>query len=172
MQTFTYSLLFKIIFRFGNIAATVLLIIYIIPSVVLVDQQKLMLIPIIISLILIYIINKTYLVYYKIIPYKIEADDEKMICTQFLFSKKEFTIHYADIEKLSGGIFEGKSSGILKITDSRNKVQIGFSQKINNAERLISLILSNVHKDLYNEVIEHIAKRNQSRSPGKKAKSK
>ena len=172
MQTFTYSFLFKIIFRFGNIAATLLLIIYIIPSVVLVDQQKLMLIPIIISLIVIYIINKTYLIYYKIIPYKIVADDEKIICTEFLFSQKEFTIRYADIEKLTGGVFEGKSSGIMKVVDSRNKVQIGFSQKINNSERLISLILSKVHKDLYNEVIEHITKRNERRLPAKKKKNK
>lgn len=168
MQTFTYSLLFKIIFRFGNIAATLLLLIYIIPSAVLVDQQKLMLIPIILSLILIYIINKTYLLYYKIIPYKIEADNEKMVCSQFLFSKKQFTINYADIEKLEGGVFDGKSSGLMKINDSRNKVQVGFSQKINNSERLISLILSKVHKDIYNEVIEHITKRNIRRPAANK----
>jgi hypothetical protein len=164
MRTFTYSFIFKLIFRFGNIFVTALLLIYITPLVVLVDQQKLLLIPLIISLILIYIINKTYLTYYKIIPYKIEADDVKMICSNFLFSNKSFSIRYDDIEKLKGGVFEGKSSGLMKIRDKHNKVQIGFSHKIKDSGKLISLILSKVSKDQYNEVIDHITKRNKQRS--------
>ena len=168
MQTFTYSFIFQLVFRFGNIFVTILLLIYITPLVVLVDQQKLLLIPLIISVIIIYIINKTYLTYYKIIPYKIEADEEKMTCSNFLFSSKVFTIHYDEIDELKGGVFDGKSTGVMKLRDGRNKVQIGFSYKIKNSERLISLILSKVPKEQYNAVIEQLMKKRGMRYSSKR----
>jgi hypothetical protein len=49
-------------------------------------------------------VNRTYLTYYLILPYKIEADDEKMICSDFLLSKKVITIYFKDIEVLQGGV--------------------------------------------------------------------
>lgn len=170
MQTFTYSFLFKLVFRFANIFVTVLLMIYIIPLLVLVDQQLLLLIPLIVSLIIIYIINKTYLNYYKILPYKIEADDEKMICSDFLFSKKVFTIRYNEIDELTGGIFDGKTTGIMKLRDRQNKVQIGFSNKMIDSEKLISLILSKVKKELYDEVITHLMERRVRKPVSKRKK--
>ena len=106
-------------------------------------------------------VNRTYLTYYKIIPYRIEADDDKMICSDFLFSKKNVTVYFKDIDLLKGGIFSGKSSGIMKVNDSKSKLQIGFSQKIKNSEKLIALILSKVPKDLYNEVINNLTERRQ-----------
>ena len=104
-------------------------------------------------------VNRTFLTYYKILPYKIEADDEKMICSDFLFSKKVVTIYFKDINMLRGGVFSGRSSGIMKLRDSKSKLQIGFSQKLNNSEKLIALILSKVSKELYSEVIEHITEK-------------
>lgn len=168
MQVFTYSLLFKIIFRFGNILVTILLLVYLIPIISYIDQNKLLLIPAAVSLIVIYMINKVYFVYYKILPYKIEADEEKIICSDFLFSTKIITIHYKDIEKISGGIFEGKSSGIMKVSDSTSKLQIGFSQKIGNSEKLVALILSKVPKELYNEVINNLTEIRRQRKSKKK----
>lgn len=164
MQTFTYSLLFKIIFRFGNIFITLILTIYLIPVFYNIDQNKYLILPLIISAIILYIVNRTYLTYYIIIPYKIEANNEKMICSNFLLSKKVITIYYKDIDLLKGGIFSGKSSGLLKIRDGKSKVSVGFSQKITNSEKLIALILSKVSKDLYNEVIEHLAKNRHRKS--------
>jgi hypothetical protein len=113
-------------------------------------------------------VNRTYLTYYKIIPYKIEADDDKMICSHFLFSKNSITIYFKDIDMLQGGIFSGRSSGIMKLRDSKSKLQVGFSQKIKNSEKLIALILSKVPKELYNEVINNLTERRQR----KKVKSK
>ena len=171
MFTFTYSSIFKIIFRFGNIIITMLLLIYLIPIVIHIDQNKILIIPLVISLVIIYIINRSYLTYYKILPYKIEADEEKMICSDFLFSKKIISISYNDIEKLTGGIFAGRSSGIMKIQDRQSKLQIGFSQKIINSEKLIALILSKVPKELYNEVIQKITEKKKARKPGSKKNS-
>ncbi len=168
MQTFTYSLMFKIIFRFGNLLVTLLLLIYLIPVFYYFDQNLILLLPLIIGVIIIYMVNRTYLTYYKIIPYKIEADDDKMICSHFLFSKNSITIYFKDIDMLQGGIFSGRSSGIMKLRDSKSKLQVGFSQKIKNSEKLIALILSKVPKELYNEVINNLTERRQR----KKVKSK
>jgi hypothetical protein len=113
-------------------------------------------------------VNRTYLTYYKIIPYKIEADDDKMICSDFMFSKNDVTIYFKDIDNLSGGIFSGKSSGIMKVNDSKSKFQVGFSQKMKNSEKLIALILSKVPKDLYNEVINNLTERRHRKKTNSK----
>ena len=159
MQTFTYSLIVKIIFRFGNIFVTLLLSIYLIPVFYYIDQNMILILPLIIGLIILYMVNRTYLTYYLILPYKIEIDDEKIICSDFLLSKKVVTIFYKDIDKLQGGVFSGRSSGIMKLRDGKSKLQVGFSQKMNNSEKLIALILSKVPKDLYNEVINNLTER-------------
>ncbi len=159
MQTFTYTLIFKIIFRFGNIIVTLLLSIYLIPVFYYIDQNMILILPLIIGLIILYMVNRTYLTYYLILPYKIEADDEKMICSDFLLSNKVVTIYYKDIDKLQGGVFSGRSSGIMKLRDGKSKLQVGFSQKMNNSEKLIALILSKVSKDLYNEVMNNLTER-------------
>ncbi|MFB3055738.1 MAG: hypothetical protein ACE1ZQ_01080 [Ignavibacteriaceae bacterium] len=159
MQTFTYSPIFKIIFRFGNILVTLLLSIYLIPVFYYIDQKIILFLPLIIAVIILYMVNKTYLTYYKILPYNIEADDEKMICSDFLFSKKIVKIYFKDIDMLRGGVFSGRSSGIMKLRDSKSNLQVGFSQKIKNSEKLIALILSKVSKDLYNEVINNLTEK-------------
>ena len=168
MQSFTYSLIFKIIFRFGNIFVTLLLSIYLIPVFYYIDQNLILILPLIIAVVILYIVNRTYLTYYLILPYKIEVDDEKMICSDFLLSKKIVTIYFKDIDTLQGGVFSGKSSGIMILRDSKSNLRVGFSQKIYNSEKLIALILSKVPKDLYKKVINNITDRRH----GKKANPK
>jgi len=159
MQTFTYSLIVKIIFRFGNIFVTLLLSIYLIPVLYNIDQNMILILPLIIAAIILYMVNRTYLTYYLILPYKVEANDEKIVCSDFLLSKKVVTVFYKDIDKLQGGVFSGRSSGIMKLRDGKSKLQVGFSQKMNNSEKLIALILSKVPKELYNDVISNITEK-------------
>ncbi len=168
MQTFTYSLIFKIIFRFGNILVTLLLLIYLIPVFYYIDQNIILFLPLIIAVIILYMVNRAYLTYYIILPYKIEADDEKMICSDFLLSKKVVTIYFKDIEMLQGGVFSGRSSGIMKLRDSKSKLQVGFSQKMKNSEKLIAVILSKVSKDLYDEVISNLTERRHRKKTSSK----
>ena len=168
MQTFTYSLLFKIIFRFGNIIITLLISIYLIPVFYFIDQNTILFLPLIIGVIIIFMVNRAYLTYYLILPYKIEVDDEKMICSDFLLSEKVVTIYFKDIEVLQGGVFSGRSSGIMKLRDSKNKLQVGFSQKMNNSEKLIAMILSKVSKDLYDEVIGNLTERRHRKKTNSK----
>jgi hypothetical protein len=156
MKVFTYPIFYKIILRFGNIPLTLLLIIYLIPSVLYVDKHPVLLIPLIISSLLIFFINKIYLTLYKIIPYKIIEDNGKLICSEFLFSNKEIVIDFNNIIKLKGGIFEGKLHGILKVYDGKNNIYIGYFNKIKNSKLLGTLLLSKVNKSVYDEVVKSI----------------
>ena len=84
MQTFTYPIFWKFIYRYFNLVATPLLIIYAVSIVVLIDKNLVILIPFLLSLFIIYYLNKSYINFYKLIPYKIEIDDEKIICNNFI----------------------------------------------------------------------------------------
>ncbi|MEJ2614745.1 MAG: hypothetical protein P8Z35_07290 [Ignavibacteriaceae bacterium] len=156
MKVFTYPIFYKIIIRFGNIPLTILLIFYLIPSVIYVDEHPILLIPLIISSLLIFFLNKLYLTLYKIIPYKIVEDNGKLICSEFLFSNKEVVIDFNNISKLKGGVFEGKLHGILKVYDGKNNIYIGYFNKIKNSKLLGTLLLSKVNKSVYDEVIKNI----------------
>lgn len=158
-QTFTYSLLFLIIFRYGNIIITFLLIIYSLPLATNLDENKLFIIPLLITLFIIYFLNKHYINLYKILPFKIDADDEKLVCSEFYLSKKEIIIHYQDIESLSGGIFENKISGVMKVCNGKNRLCIGFYHRMTDANKLATLVLSKVKRELYDEVLEKLIMR-------------
>ncbi len=156
MQVFTYPYFYKLLYRYGNIPVTIILSIYLIPSVVNLDKNLIYLIPVILLLLMIYFLNKHYLNLYKIVPYKIEADEEKMICTNFLFSQKEFTIYYSDVNSLTGGIFEGRFSGVMKVCDGKNQVCVGFFNRIKNADKLQTLLLSKVQRKVYDDVVDRV----------------
>ena len=156
MQTFTYPLIWKFIYRYGNLFITPLLLIYSLSLVTLIDKNLIILLPFILSFIILYILNKAYLSFYKLVPYKIEFNEDKIICSQFLFRNKTVTILIKDIESLSGGIFDGKYRGIMKVCDGKNKICIGFFDRMQNSSKLVTLILSKVDKKIYDEVIEHI----------------
>lgn len=153
MQTFTYSFFWRFIYRYANVVISLLLIFYIIPLAINIDKNLTLILPFVVSLFLLYYINKSYFIFYKLVPYKIEADDQKIVCTNFLFRSKTVTIYYNDIESLTGGIFEGKYRGLLKICDGKNKICIGFFDRMKNSSKLVTLILSKVDKKIYDDII-------------------
>lgn len=155
-QTFTYPFLFRLIFKFGNIIITLLLILYSIPLLVSLDQKKILVIPLLVSLLVIYFLNRHYLTLYKILPYKIEADDEKIVCSKFFLSNKEIIISYDNIKSLSGGLFENKMSGVMQVCDGKNNVCFGFYNRMRNSNKLATIILSKVKRELYDEVLEKL----------------
>ena len=158
-QTFTYPFLFRIIFRYGNIIITPLLLLYTIPLIAFLDEKIILALPLLVNLFLIYFLNRHYFNLYKILPYLIEADDEKIICSKFFLSKKEIVIFYKDVTSLSGGIFENKISGVMKVCDGKNQTCIGFYQRLNNSSRLATILLSKVNREIYDNVLEKIKSR-------------
>ena len=93
---------------------------------------------------------------YKVLPYKITADEEKIICQRFFLSKREFEIFYKDIETLTGGVFGGRARGLMKVFDGKSKVTIGFYESIGNVRTLQTILLSRVNEDIYNSVVEKL----------------
>lgn len=164
MQIYRYPFYVKLIYRYGNIFASLLLILYLIPLVIEIDENLFLIIPIAVSMLLLYFINKKYLTLYKVMPFIIEADDEKIICSDFIFSDKQITIYFKNIDSVSGGIFEGKLRGIMKVCDGKNQICIAFSERIRNSKNLIAGILSKVDKDVYDSVIERLGKLKSTRS--------
>jgi len=153
MQNFTYSSFWKLTYRYGNIIISFLLLLYIIPLALKLDRNLILILPFIVSLFLLYYINKSYFNFYKLVPFKIEADEQKIVCTNFFFRGKTVTIYYKDIDSLSGGIFEAKYRGLMKICDGKNKICIGFFDRMKNSSKLVTLILSKVDKKIYDDVI-------------------
>ena len=156
MQIFTYPFISKLIYRYGNFPASIFLLSILYDSVSNLNISLFNLIPFLITLLLLYYMNKHYLMLYKIIPSKIEADAEKMVCSGFIFSRKSLTIFYSDIESLSGGIFDGKNYGIMKVCDGKSKVCIGFFNSLKNVRNLEKIILAKVNKDIYEKSAEKI----------------
>ena len=156
MKEHSYSKYAILVYRFGNIPVTFFLALYLIALGVNLDVGWVYIVPFIITLLLVYFLNKHYLILYKILPTKILADDEKIICSNFFLSKKEITIYYNNISELTGGIFRGKLSGLMKVRDGKNHYTIGFFQKLKGAKELETLILSKVNRDVYDEVINRI----------------
>lgn len=162
-QICTYPFVFRIIFRFGNIFVSLFLGIYLVPVILYIDQNYILIIPLVITLLILYFVNSHYITLYKILPYKIIADEEKLICNDFFLSKKSVTIYYDDIESLSGGVFANRLSGVMKICDGRNSVCIGFYQKLRNSNKLITITLSKVKRELYDEVLDKLTARSKER---------
>jgi hypothetical protein len=158
MEIYNYSFLIKLLYRYGNIFITSLMILNLIPLLVYVDKNAYLIIPIIITLLIIYFTNKFYFLLYKTFPFTIKADEEKLICTDFMFRKKEVVIYYHNIKSISGGIFEGRLSGIMKVCDGKTNICIAFSHRIKNSTKLIATILSKVDKKIYDEKIDSLQK--------------
>ncbi len=156
MQKFNYPIFPRLIYSFGNIPITIFLLIILVTAGSNLDKSLLNLIPFVITSFVIYYLNKHYLNLYKLLPYEIEADEEKMKCSKFLFSKKEFMIYYSDIESLSGGIFDGKYSGLMKVCDGNKNVCIGFFHSLQNVRTLQRLILNKVDRKIYDKAAEKI----------------
>ncbi|MEP0862313.1 MAG: hypothetical protein HRF52_12835 [Ignavibacterium sp.] len=158
METHTYSFFIKFLYRYGNIFITTLMLLNLVPLVILVDKNTYFIIPIVITLLIIYFTNKFYFLLYKTFPFKIISEEEKLTCTDFMFRSKEVVIYYRDIKSISGGIFEGRLSGIMKVCDGRTNICIAFSHRIKNSTKLIATILSKVDKKIYDEKIESLQK--------------
>lgn len=156
MQSFTYKIFFKLLYRYGNIPVTALLSVYAVSLAVNLDKGLVYIIPFVVTFFVIYFVNRHYLTLYKILPYKIVTDDEKMICSDFLFHKQPVIIFFKDIVSLEGGIFHGRLNGVMKIKDGAHNRTIGFYDKMIGARKLETLILSKVDKKIYDEIVNKL----------------
>jgi len=91
---------------------------------------------------------------YKYFPFNIKADNEKIICSEFLDKSKTVTIYHKDISEIKGGIFSGNLSRPIYIIDEKNNKKIGFHAHLKDSNKLLTIILSNVDKSLYDSLLQ------------------
>ncbi|MEW6195216.1 MAG: hypothetical protein AB1521_08685 [Bacteroidota bacterium] len=159
MQTFEYSSSAKLIYRYGNFIITPLLSVHLVSSIFLVMKEWYFIILAVINLTILIITNVYYIKTYRLFPFKIITDNEKMICSNFFLSKKKIEIKHADISKIDGGIFSAYPTRPIYITDGKNNITVGFYSHVSKFQKLLTIILSNIPQKLYNDLIDKIKKK-------------
>lgn len=159
-MTFTYPLIPKLIYRYANIPVTFVLLMYLFISVMALRISSISIIPAFINILLIYFVNRYYFRLYRLFPYKIEVDDQKMICSDFPFSKKIVQIKFEDIEKITGSIFNGFKNKPIHIYDGKQNVTIAFSLHLKKINDLLTIILVKIRKEKSEELLFKLRQHN------------
>lgn len=156
-ETFTYPFFFRLIYRYGNIGATLVLLLYMVPMLNFTNAPIGQKIYAGLIVIMIFFLNRYFLRLNQKTPYKIELVDDRLICTDFFLSKKKIVINAAEITDLYGGIFDGRTRGMMRVITS--KEEIIFYHSILNADKLEAYLISKAKKELYDKVVANIRNR-------------
>jgi hypothetical protein len=156
MKVFTYSLFTKFIYRYANIPVTLILGFYFVVSVLTITESWFSVASALIHAVIIIIINRYYFKSYKVFPYKIEINNDRMICSDYTFTNKIVELELNKIDKISGGIFGRASTRPLYIYNNEHNIKIGIHQHLKKFNELLTIILSNVRQELYNDLLEKI----------------
>lgn len=156
METFKYSFFAKVIYRYGNVIATLFLSVHFFTSLIMMFSKWYFVFFALINGFFIFIINKYFFKTYKLFPFKISADNEKITCGDFFFSKKEVVIYHSDIESISGGIFSGYPTRPIYIHDGKQNIVIGFYSHVGKFQKLVTLILKNIPQHLYDRLLDNM----------------
>jgi hypothetical protein len=177
MQKFQYPSFAKFIYRYANIPASLLMGLHLVSSFIGLFSDWIIIFPFLINVIVLYLLNRFFFKSYKTFPFLIFADNEKMICTDYFFSKKKIEIKYFDISEIRGGMFSGNTSRPLYIKDGITNETIGLHTHVKDYNKLVTIILSNIKQELYNELLEkakdqRLDKRISKNKKGKKSPAK
>ncbi len=156
MQTFRYSFIAKLLYRYGNIPLNLLLLLYLASSIIGLFSNWYYIFFILINSAIIFWLNKYYLKIYRTFPFTISIDDDKLICSDYFFSKQTIEIRFEDIDSITGGIFSGFPTRPTYIHDGRQNVTIGFYLSSGKFNELLILILKRINEELYLKLIERV----------------
>lgn len=154
MKTFKYPFLAKLIYRYANFPVTIVMLFFAITSLAAIGQSWLFGVSFFVHLLIISVMNRYYFRAYKTFPYKIEADNEKMKCSNFIFNERTIEFRLDEIEEITGSIFSGTPARPLYIKIPKREITIGINQHLTNYNKLLTIILSNVKHELYNSLLE------------------
>lgn len=171
MKEFRYSLFARIVYRYANIVITTMLFVSALVSVGGIFKDWVYFFPLLIHAGLIYIVNRFYLKIYKYFPFIIYADNEKMICKDFMNKRKVVEIKHSEIRSIEGGIFSGNLMRPVYIKASGGRV-IGLNQHLKNFNGLLTIILSNIPKSLYDRLLKEMKDMQPPPKRNKKARKK
>lgn len=170
MKIFKYNFFARLIYRYANIPASLILLFYLLISTIGVMQDWKFIFPLLINIILLYVLNRFYFRMYKSFPFHIKANNEKIICTDFLMNNREVTIKHSEILEITGGIFSGRAyMPLYIITDNK---RLGISPHIKDYNKLLTIILTNISKELYEKLLDSIKKIAVDSTPKSKSRKK
>lgn len=170
MKTFKYSFIPRLIYRYANIPANLILIFYLIASALGMLTEWKFIFPLIITLIMLYVLNRFYLRMYKSFPFIVEIDNEKMICSDFVVNNREVEIYHSEIKEIMGGIFSGRAYMPLYL--KTDNIKLGISPHIKDYNKLLTIILTNISKELYTSLLDKINKIAADNTPKRPKKTK
>lgn len=174
MLEFKYSKFSKFIYRWINIPATVFLLIYILFSFAMVFENITYIFPLMINIMVLIILNRFFISSYKYFPFTISANNEKIVCTDFFDKNKKVEIYHKDISEIKGGIFSNNLAKPIYIIDKEHNQKIGFHSHLKDSNKLLTIILSNINKELYDSLLDKmkIQKENSQTKIRRKKKKK
>ena len=161
MVTFKYSPVSKIIFRYANIPVTFFLLLYLASSFIYMFKQWVYVFPVLLNLGIIVVLNRYYFRSHKLFPFRIDINTEKMICSDFYKKNKIVEINLRDIDYIEGGALSGTPAKPILLHDVKNDVVIGISTHLKNYNKLITIILSNVPRFVYDDVLTRVQEMNK-----------
>lgn len=170
MTTFRYTFLSRFIYRYSNFIATFLLLLHALVSFTALWIDWINIFPLIINLIIIYILNRYFYRIYKYFPFKIEIDNEKIICSDFFWKKEVIEIELKQIDNITGGVFSKNTTSPIYIEQKTKNIKIGILLHLKGFNKLLTIILSNINNELYHRLLDSI-KANQQLSIFKNKKA-
>lgn len=156
MVTFKYSFLSKLIYRYANIPLTLFLLLYMFSSFAFIMEKWYYIFPFLLNLIIIIALNRYYIRTYKLFPFRIDTSNQKIICSDYFNKSKHVEINICDIDEIEGGVISGTPAKPIYIHDGKNEVVVGISPHLKDSNKLITIILSNVKQDLYDQILSRM----------------
>lgn len=158
---FFYNKWLKAVYRFGNIPVSMILALYIIPFFFRPSDRTVDILFFSSVVVILIILNSFFFKIWKIVPFKIHATEDRLICSDYFLSSKTIELFYADIENLKGGTFSGKFNGIMIAESSKDGVQVGFFARLTNARLLEAILINRAPQPVYEKVTALLNERRQ-----------
>ncbi|MFH0736360.1 MAG: hypothetical protein V1773_17580 [bacterium] len=158
MKKYTYPIFAQIIYRYANILISFILLTQIFIFVLAPNKNWYYMFFVLINLVFVFSINWYYYKNYKYFPYKIEIDNEKIICSNFFINNRKEEIKLSEIELITGGIFSNKPSIAIFIHYAGKK--IGINRQLKNYNEFLTTVLSNLNNTVYTVLLNQLKENN------------
>jgi len=132
------------------------MLIFALTSLTALDQSWMFGVSFFVHMLIISVINRYYFRAYKIFPYKIEINNERMKCSNFLFNERTVEFRLDEIEEITGSIFSGTPARPLYIKIPAKNITIGINQHLTNYNKLLTIVLSNIKQEIYNDLLNNM----------------
>ena len=172
MQKFQYPWYAKVLYRWANIPLTILLIIHWGASLIAILDNWIFVFPLVINTLVIYLLNRFFLRAWKQFPFSFEMDNEKMILSDFMNKEKVIEIKHSEIDKIYGGVLTGQPTRPVYFEVTKRNLKIGLFHHVKGMSKILTIVLSNVPKELYKELLNNAKQLNDAQKAARAQRGK